>query len=395
VTDRVCYACGATGAGARCACGEPLWFETDPEAVAGWPETPEPSLWRYRALLPCDPPAGLGASVGGTPLVRAPRLDADVGGAAVRVKFEGAHPTGTFKDRGTAVGVAGATAAGRDVVATVSHGNMARSVAAHAASEGLDCVVCVPADVPAERLTAIARHDPTVLRVEGDYGRLYEAALAAGRETGVAVLNSDTPLRVAGQKTTGLEVLERSSPDAVVLPVSSGGHASGLWKTVREAVAAGLVDAPPRLYLAQAAGCAPIAEAFARGDETVRPVDPGETVAYSIANADPPSGARALAAARETGGAVVAVDDDAVLDARAALAERAGLFVETSCATPLAAARDLAARGEVGPDEEVVLVATGTGYTERDVGDAPTPDAEVVGLDGVADAMRAAGDRAP
>jgi threonine synthase len=389
VTRRECYACGATAeTGARCACDEPLWVAE--RTTGAWPATGDPSLWRYRDLLPVDPPPGLGAAVGGTPLVRAPRLDGAVGGATVRVKFEGAHPTGTFKDRGTAVGVAGALERGASAVATVSHGNMARSVAAHAASEGLDCVVCVPADVPVERLATIARHDPTVLRVDGDYGRLYGAALAAGREAGVAVINSDTPLRVAGQKTTGLEVLEHAAPDAVVMPVSSGGHASGVWKAVREATASGLVDRPPRLYLVQAAGCAPVAAAYARGDEAVTRVDPGETVAYSIANADPPSGTRALAAARETGGAVLAVDDESILDARSSVAERAGLFVETSCATPLAAARDLAERGEIGPDEEVVLVATGTGYTERDVGDAPAPDAEAVALADLPDALRAA-----
>jgi threonine synthase len=390
--DLVCHACGATAeTGARCACGEPLWVAE--RRLDGWPTTGDPSLWRYRDLLPVDPPPGLGASVGGTPLVRAPRLDDAVGGATVRVKFEGAHPTGTFKDRGTAVGVAGALERGAAVVATVSHGNMARSVAAHAASEGLSAVVCVPADVPPERLATIARHDPTILRVDGDYGRLYGAALDAGREAGVAVVNSDTPLRVAGQKTTGLEILEHADPDAVVMPVSSGGHASGVWKAIREATASGLVDDPPRLYLAQAAGCAPIAAAYDRGDDEVTRVEPSATVAYSIANADPPSGARALAAARETGGAVLAVDDDAILDCRRLLAERAGLFVETSCATPLAAARELADRGELDAEEEVALVATGTGYTERDVGDAPAPDAEAVELADLPAAFDAAVDR--
>lgn len=391
MTERACYACGATGAGARCDCGEPLWI---PECETGaWPANGDPSLWRYRDLLPVPPPPGLGAAVGGTPLVRAARLDGTAGGATVRVKFEGAHPTGTFKDRGTAVGVAGALARGVDAVATVSHGNMARSVAAHAAGEGLAAVVCVPADVPPERLATIARHGPTILRVDGDYGRLYGAALDAGAEADVAVVNSDTPLRVAGQKTTGLEILEYASPDAVVMPVSSGGHASGVWKAIREATLSGLVDDPPRLYLAQAAGCAPVARAYERGDREVTRVDPDETVAYSIANAAPPSGTRALAAARATGGAVLAVDDGAILDARALLAERAGLFVETSCATPLAAARDLADRGEIGADEEVVLVATGTGYTERDVGDAPAPDADVVALQDLPGAFRSAVDR--
>ena len=391
MTRRVCYACGATAdSGARCACGEPLWAAE--RQLPAWPTTGDPSLWRYRDLLPVDPPPGLGASVGGTPLVRAPRLDDVVGGATVRVKYEGAHPTGTFKDRGTAVGVAGALGRGAAAVATVSHGNMARSVAAHAASEGVEAVVCVPADVPPERLATIVRHDPTILRVDGDYGRLYAAALAAGRDAGVAVVNSDTPLRVAGQKTTGLEILEHASPDAIVMPVSSGGHASGVWKAIREATASGLVDDPPRLYLAQAAGCAPVAAAWDRGADEVTRVEPSGTVAYSIANADPPSGTRALAAARETGGAVCSVDDETILDCRRLLAERAGLFVETSCATPLAVARELADCGEIAADETVALVATGTGYTERDVGDAPAPDPAVVDIAGLPAAFRGAVD---
>lgn len=379
MTQRVCYACGATAdSGARCACGEPLWVAE--RRLSEWPTTGDPSLWRYSDLLPVEPPSGLGAAVGGTPLVRTPRLDEVIDGATVRVKYEGAHPTGTFKDRGTAVGVAGALDRGAAAVATVSHGNMARSVAAHAASEGVDAVVCVPADVPPERLATIARHDPTILRVDGKYGRLYDAALSAGRDAGVAVVNSDTPLRVAGQKTTGLEILEHSSPDVIVMPVSSGGHVSGVWKAIREVRASGLADDLPRLYLAQAAGCAPVAAAWDRGADEVTRVEPSGTVAYSIANANPPSGSRALAAARETGGSVLAVDDEAILGCRRLLAERAGLFVETSCATPLAAARELAGRGEIAADESVVLIATGTGYTERDVGDAPTPDPAVVDI---------------
>ncbi|WP_276272655.1 threonine synthase [Haloarcula litorea] len=378
-----CYDCGASATlaeGARCDCGEPFWPATEPSGF-DWPATGDRSLWRYRDLLPDVTPTGLAAGAGGTPLVRAPRLDADVG-ATVHVKYEGGNPTGTFKDRGSAVGVAAAEAAGLSAVGTVSHGNMARSMAAHAASAGLDCLVLVPADIPAERLGLIARHDPTILRVEGDYGALYREALRLGRDRPVRFVNSDTPLRVAGQKTTALEVVESFAPDvpdAVVLPVSSGGHASGIWKGLRELRAAGLVDRLPRCYFVQTAACAPVADAWERGADEVTPVTAGETVAYSIANADPPSGTRVLAAARDTGGAVLAVDDDAVLDARRALSERAGLFVESACATALAGARALADRDEIGPSDDTVLVATGTGYTERDL-DPPTVDAQTVGL---------------
>ena len=369
--DLTCYACGETAAladGPRCDCGEPRWVDTDPESF-DWPRRGDRSLWRFEALLPDADPTGLAAAAGGTPLVRTPRLDREVG-ARVHVKYEGANPTGTFKDRGSAVGVTVAAASGLDAVGTVSHGNMARSMAAHAASAGLDCVVLVPADIPPSRLGLIARHDPTILRVDGEYGRLYEESIRLGRERGVAFVNSDTPLRVAGQKTTALEIAESfapDAPDAVVMPVSSGGHASGVWKAFRELDSADLLDTVPELYFVQTAACAPIVEAWERGDETVRPVEGGETVAYSIANADPPSGNRVLAAARETGGGVLAVDDDAILDARRALAERAGLSVESASATSLAGTRALSERGELQSAGEVVLVATGTGYTERDV----------------------------
>ena len=385
--ELTCYACGARATladGARCDCGEPYWVATDPAGVE-WPADGDRSLWRYRALLPDAAPIGLAAGAGGTPLVRAPRLDDDAG-ARVHFKYEGANPTGTFKDRGSAVGVSVAAAGGVGAVGTVSHGNMARSMAAHAASAGLECLVLVPADIPPERLSLIARHDPTILRVRGDYGRLYADSLRLGRDPdrSIAFVNSDTPLRVAGQKTTGLEIAEAfapGAPDAVVLPVSSGGHASGLWKAFRELSAAGRLEAMPRLYFVQAAACSPIADAWARGDEAVRPVEAGETVAYSIANPDPPSGARTLAAARATGGGVLAVDDDAILDARRAIAARAGLSVESACATTLAGARRLAERGAIGPDEDVVLVATGTGYTERDVDGTPVEAPTVPGTD--------------
>lgn len=194
---------------------------------------------------------------------------------------------------------------GAAVGGTVSHGNTARSVAAHAAGEGLTAVVRVPADVPPERPTTTARHGSTILRVDGDDSRLYGAALDAGAEADVAVADSDTPLRVAGQETTGLEVHGHASPDAAGMSVAGGGHASGVWKAIREATLSGLVDDPT-----------------------------------DCASRGPP------------------------------------------------AARELADGGEIGADEEVVLVATGTGYTERDVGDAPAPDADVVALQSAVDRDR-------
>ncbi len=359
----------------RCDCGEPRWFETPADRLDAftWPADLDARMWAFAELLPVEPPTeGLPTAAGGTPLVRTPLVD-EYAGARVSVVDEGRNPTGSFKDRGSAVGVTLAAAAGADAVGTVSHGNMAMSTAAFAAGAGLDCVVCVPADVPAERLRNIARFDPRILRVEGDYGRLYHEALAVGHEHGVPFINSDTPGRVAGQKTTVLEALARfrdrtggDLPDAVVLPVSSGGHASGAVKALRELRAAGLLDeeTPPRLHLVQAAACAPIAEADERGVERVERVERGETIAYSIANPDPPSGTRALRGVRETGGSVVAVDDDAIREAGRRLAS-AGVTAESSSATTLAGVRVLARRGAVTADEDVLCVVTGSGFKER------------------------------
>jgi len=360
-----CVSCGrAYPAGRqRCGCGEPLWLETDASEY-DWPSDDTTGMWRFADLLPVDPPTGLGAGVGGTPLVRTERLDA-YAGCRLSVKDETRNPTGSFKDRGSAVGVAAVAERGDQWVGTVSHGNMGMSVAAHAASVGLDCLVFVPEDIPAERHSLIAQYDPELVTVRGSYGRLYEATVDSPLP--VEFVNSDSPLRVAGQKTVAFEILEGfapDAPDAIALPVSSGGNASAVWKALREARTAGLIDDIPRLYLVQAAACDPVATAYRGGADSVTPVEAGDTIAYSIANADPPSGTRALAAVRDTDGAVVSVTDDEIRDAMSVLSSRAGLCVEAASATALAGVRALSASGEVRPDERVVLVATGTGFKE-------------------------------
>ncbi|WP_049928539.1 threonine synthase [Halopiger goleimassiliensis] len=366
MTDRVrCYDCGndyELGEQAHCTCGETLWLETDVGDFE-WPGGGIDDSWRYADVLPTV--ERVGVEPGGTPLVRAERVDA-FAGCQVSLKVEGCNPTGSFKDRGSAVGVGYAARAGYDWVGTVSHGNMALSTSAYAAAAGLECAVFVPSETPPERLELIARHDPHVFRVEGDYGQLYADTLSL--EADVAFVNSDTPLRVAGQKTTAYEILEAfapSVPDAIVLPTSSGGHASGVWKGLRELERAGLIDEVPRIYVAQAAPCDPIATAYREGRGTVTAVDADETIAVSIANSDPPSGTRALRAVRETGGGAVSVTDDETRAAMAELATTAGISVEPSSAVALAGVRKLSRDGELAADDEVVTILTGSGYTER------------------------------
>lgn len=365
----VCYDCGHRddATASRCVCGEPLWFELrTPDA--DWPETSNGSMWRYEPFLPVSDPGGPAAAVGGTSLVRTPRLD-EFGGCTVFVKDETGNPTGSFKDRGSAVAVAGAVERGIDWVGTVSHGNMAISTAAHAAAAGLECVTLVPADISAARLAGISQFDPTLLRVDGDFERVHYDTVSLEEDVEIVFANADSPLRVAGQKTVAFEICEAFAPevpDAIVLPVGSGGNASAVWKGLRELRDAGLLDAMPRLYLIQAAASDPVARAYRDGDDRVTRVESGETLAYSIAGDDPPSGTRALTAARETGGAVASVTDTEMLTATDAFATDAGRCVEPASAVTLAGVRKLSNRGEIDGDDEVVCVATGTGFRELD-----------------------------
>nr|WP_225317799.1 MULTISPECIES: pyridoxal-phosphate dependent enzyme [Haloferax] len=354
-----------------------MWLETDPEGF-DWDDcSDEPGMWRYESLLPISRPGGIADAAGGTPLVTDAAIDA-FAGTNVHLKLEGEHPTGSFKDRGSALGIA-AVAAGLagdgSAVGTVSHGNMAMSTAAFAAAADLPCVVFVPDDIPSERLAVIDQFDPSLVTVAGEYGRLYDETLRLGTEHGIVFLNSDVPLRVEGQKTTALEICEAFAPDvpdAIVLPVSSGGHASGVWKALRELHEAGAIADVPKLYFVQAAACAPIAEAFDAGADEVTSVVAGETIAYSIANADPPSGTRALRAARETGGAVIAVSDDEIRAAQHALAVDAGITVETSSATALAGTKRVVEEGTIDPSDHVAAVLTGTGLKEASTAGSPT-----------------------
>lgn len=366
VSSTSCYACGRQYGPEqkRCSCGEPVWFDVDVSRFEP-PRNRSRGVWSYADVLPVEPRDDLGVASGGTPLFRASGLD-EFAGCRVFLKDETQNPTGSFKDRGSAVAVGATIERGKPWIGTVSHGNMAMSTAAHAAAADLSCAVFVPDDVSDERLAAIDQYDPEIVRISGDYGRLYRETIAVDRSE-IEFVNSDTPLRIEGQKTIAYEIVEDfdgDGPDAIVLPVSSGGQASAIWKALRELREAGVVETLPRLYLAQAAACDPIAAAYRAGADEVRAIDPGKTIAYSIANADPPSGTRALAAVRETGGAVVSVPDDEIQTAQAAFARCAGSCVEPASATALAGLARLSQRGAISVDEKIVVVATGSGFKE-------------------------------
>jgi len=374
----ICFRCGEhydDETRVRCVCGEPLWFDT-PSTDFTWSDSPEMSgMWRYEALLPVEMPNGIARAAGGTPLLRSEALD-DAAGCRVYVKDEGENPTGAYKDRGSAVAVPHAIEKGADVIGTISYGNMAISTAAHAASLGRECVVLVPDDISSVRLELIAQYEPTIVQVSGDYGALYSDALSLPESLPISVLVSDAPGRISGYKTAVFEIYESlapETPDAIVLPASSGGFASGIWRGIRDLESIGLLSELPRLYLVQTAAADPLTQAFETGatePTALSPDETGETIAHSIGNPDPPSGTRALAAVRETNGAVVSVSDEEIQTAQRRFAVAGGFSVEPAAATPLAGVTRLSERGEIASDESAVLVPTGTGFKELGTGKA-------------------------
>lgn len=328
----------------------------------------EDSLWRYGGFLPSVDAQLVDRRVrcgeGGTPLLSAPSLADRCGCRSVWLKDETRNPTGSFKDRGTAVAVAVLISLGHDSVGTVSTGNMARSVAAYAARAGIRATVWLGVATPVAKLAAVQVHGARLVRVDAPYGELYRRSLAWGRNAGVPFINSDAALRVEGQKTLAWEMVEQRrgrAPDWVVVPTSSGGNLAAIATGFSEALGAGWLDRMPRLAAAQASGCAPIARAWRHGLDVPVPEARARTVAEAIANPDPPSGARALGWLRGSDGAAVALDDAEILEAQRVVATDTGRFVQPAGAAGWAALRRLRQEELVGPDDEVVLVLTGSG----------------------------------
>jgi threonine synthase len=332
-------------------------------------EAGPPSVWRYADLLPVAPPAETRLPAGWTPLIRAPRLEQELGLGELWLKLDTANPTHSFKDRVVAVAAAKAQELGRTTIACSSTGNLANAVAARAAAEGLEAVVLCPADLEPEKLIATAVYGAKIFAVEGSYddcSRLcVELSFELGSDVGRwAFVNVELRAYYAeGSKTLGFEIAEQLGwelPDAVVAPVASGAMFSKVHQGFGELLELGLVEGTtPRLFGGQAEGCSPVATAFHSGAK-VKPVRPN-TIARSLAIGSPADGEIAVATARESGGAVHAVSEDEIVENILLLAETTGVFGETAPAVTLGALREAVRRGELGAYDRVVLIVTGDG----------------------------------
>ena len=346
-------------------CGEPLevpLFEQG--AIKDKNPLNQTIFDRYADFLPFAPnalPISLGE--GKTPLVSSSRLASELGIRDIYFKNETQNPTWSFKDRGTAAALSHAAALGYRRIGTVSTGNMAASTAAYGARAGLETVILVSSDIPEEKLGPIAIHAPLLIRVSGDYGELYYQSIAVGARQSIYFMNSDATFRVEGYKTISFEICEQmkfNPPDYVVTPTSAGGNIRGIIKGFEEFKSCGFIDNLPIFVCAQAAGCAPIYEAFRSEKPQVTRWPNPSTIAHAIENPAPPSGNQVLRKLRETRGLVSAVSDNEIMKAQRRLA-REGIFAQPAAAVPLAAVAGLRAENTLREDSVVVCVVTGSG----------------------------------
>jgi threonine synthase len=328
------------------------------------------NLWRYADFLPFERPPRYALPAGCTPLIRAPRLAERLGLRELWVKNDAANPTHSFKDRVVSVALAKARELGYEVVACASTGNLANAVAAHAAAAGLESYVFIPADLEEQKILATGVYGTNVVTVRGTYDDVNRLCTELSAERDWAFVNVNVrPYYAEGSKTLAYEIAEGLGfelPDRVVAPVASGSLFTKIARGFDEWREIGLVDgATPAMNGAQAEGCSPVASAYEAGWEVCKPVKP-DTIAKSLAIGNPADGPYALELARRSGGSIEAVDDDEVRAGIRLLAETTGIFTETAGGVTTAALAGLAERGEIDPDERVVLVITGEGLKTLD-----------------------------
>ncbi len=316
-------------------------------------------VWRYRELLPrVREVVTLGE--GGTPLVKI--------GEKLWVKFEGANPTGSFKDRGMTVAISVAKGSGVKNVICASTGNTAASMSAYASRAGMRSFVVLPkGKVARGKLAQAALHGAIIIEIDGPFDLALDAVKEiAGPETGLYLLNSLNPWRIEGQKTLAYEVIdEMGVPDWIVLPVGNAGNISAIWKGFSEMKRFGLSRKVPRLAGIQAEGAAPIAKAFKEGGDVPLFTNNPETIATAIRIGRPVNWTKAFKALRESKGVTEIVSDQEIVDAQRELG-RMGLGVEPASASSYAGYLRLLKEGTIEREDRVVLVATGHALKDPD-----------------------------
>ncbi len=325
------------------------------------------NLWRYRELLPIDGEPKVGLYSGFTPLVRARRLGEVLGAKELYIKDDSVnHPTFSYKDRVVAVALSKAIEFGFDTVSCASTGNLANSVAAHAASAGLNCYVFIPDGLEQGKIIGSAIYGPKTVAIKGNYDDVNRLCSEIGDKYGWAFVNVNLrPYYSEGAKTHAFEVAEQLGwqlPRHMVVASAGGTILPKLSKAFKELINVGLVeDTGCKIYSAQAAGCAPIINALKKGADWISPVKP-DTIASSIAIGNPADGYYVLQTVRESGGWGESVTDPEILQAIHLLAQTEGIFTEPAGGTEVAVTKKLIEKGIIPRDEPIVISITGNGY---------------------------------
>jgi threonine synthase len=373
-----CRECGwTTPLGPFYACTEcfgPLEVSYDfPRLTRADIESGPQNIWRYAPLLPvpediADRPT---TQPGYTKLIDASGLAGELGMRKLWVKDDSGNPTHSFKDRVVAVALAAGTEMGFKVLACPSTGNLANAVAAAAARAGIRSVVMVPSNLEEQKILTTAVYGGTFVTVDGTYDDVNRlASELAGEHDDWAFVNVNVrPYYAEGSKTLGFEIAEQLGwrlPEQIVVPIASGAQLVKIDKGFQELVELGLVeDTPWKVFGAQATGCSPVSEAFAKGWDVVRPVKPS-TIAKSLAIGNPADGPYVLDVVRRTGGAVADVSDAEIVDSMRLLARAQGIFGETAGGVTLGVVRKLIASGQLDPDKETVIINSGDGLKTLD-----------------------------
>jgi threonine synthase len=380
----VCRGCGTRfPLAAQHACYEcfgPLEVGYDPDALRlvtrAQIEAGPANIWRYAPLLPVgqDPADRVTLNPGCTPLIRADALAAELGiTGGLWVKDDSANPTHSFKDRVVSVALTAARSLGFTRFACASTGNLANSVAAHAARAGAPSMVFIPADLEPGKVVTTAVYGGDVVAIDGSYddvNRLCSELTETDEFEDTAFVNVNVrPYYAEGSKTLGYEIAEQLGwrlPAQVVIPMASGELLTKVDKAFTELVEIGLVpDTPWRVFGAQSAGCNPIAVALHAGTDEITPVRP-TGIAKSLNIGDPAAGLYALEAVRRTGGWMDYADDDEIRAAIRQLARTTGVFAETAGGVTAAVLGKLVAGGRLDPAAETVVLNTGEGLKTLD-----------------------------
>ncbi len=334
-------------------------------------EAGPPTMWRYKDLMPIDGEPRAGLHVGYTPLVRAKNLGKALGLNHLYVKNDSVnHPTFSFKDRVVAVAVSKAIEFGFDTVCCPSTGNLANSVAAHAAEAGLKSYIFIPEGLEAGKILGTMVYGTQLISVRGHYDDVNRLCSEIAANHPWAFVNINIrPYYGDGSKSYGYEIAEQlgwKAPDNVVVPVAGSSLITKIWKAFKEFKELGLIDkADTKIFAAQATGCSPVTTAIKAGSDVIRPVKPN-TIAKSIAIGNPADGYYGVKVARESGGYGEDVTDEEIVKAMRLLAETEGIFTETAGGVTVGVTQKLVQQGRIKPDEVTVICVTGNGLKTQE-----------------------------